>query len=299
MKNIHKILYLTALLIAYQTTGYSQHSHLPAMNQFTSEAEAKAIISRITGVVGLKPNFQIKTGNVDNAAALVYGGKRYIIYNPVFIRQITAAVKTDWGSISILAHEVGHHLNGHTLTGKGSIPSLELEADEFSGYVLRKMGASLAEAQAAMQVLASAKDSPTHPARTKRIAAIRQGWNSAQAQIPSAIKDLPSAPADQSVGRQPRVSKDVNRETAVAYQFPKQFIAGNVVFYTMPQKQFYITTQSNFIAVDGHGYQVLGKLIKTDRSLVLKLSGNDSFTVTSQGFILNTARQRVGVIKQA
>jgi hypothetical protein len=136
MKKIPLLSITLFTLVSFVSSGQQAH-------HFGSESQAKAIVSRITDAVGLKPNFEIKAGQVDNAAALVYRGKRYIMYNPRFINSISAAVKTDWAGISILAHEVGHHLNGHTITNEGSAPSLELEADEFSGYVLRKMGASL------------------------------------------------------------------------------------------------------------------------------------------------------------
>jgi len=109
------------------------------------------VIREITDAVGLKARFELRaTREVDNAAAVVYDGKRYLLYNPAFLNSVNRAGHTDWAGISILAHEMGHHLNGHTLRAGGSQPADELEADEFSGFVLRKLGASLAQAQAAM-----------------------------------------------------------------------------------------------------------------------------------------------------
>ncbi len=110
---------------------------------FASTADAKTVISRILSVVGLEPSFEIRSANIPNAAAIISAGKRYILYNPQFIADIDRATGSNWASIAILAHEIGHHLNGHTLLGSGSQPRLELEADEFSGFVLQKMGASL------------------------------------------------------------------------------------------------------------------------------------------------------------
>jgi hypothetical protein len=51
-----------------------------------------------------------------------------------------------------------------------------LEADEFSGYVLAKMGATLDEAEAAMKVLATSRATKTHPAGADRIRSISVGW---------------------------------------------------------------------------------------------------------------------------
>jgi hypothetical protein len=82
-----------------------------------------------------------------------------------------------------LAHEVGHHLEGHTVLGTNSRPEIELEADEFAGFILCKMGASLEQAQLAMHYIAEMKASKTHPGRIDRLAAIEKGWNKAEAQL--------------------------------------------------------------------------------------------------------------------
>ncbi len=107
---------------------------------FASSNDAKSVINNIIEVTGLEPKFEIGAANIPNAAAVISSGKRLILYNPRFIAAINEASKDKWASIAILAHEIGHHLNGHTLSGSESRPSHELEADDFSGYILRKMG---------------------------------------------------------------------------------------------------------------------------------------------------------------
>ena len=82
-----------------------------------------------------------------------------------------------WASVSILAHEIGHHLNGHSLMPGGSRPSLELEADKFSGFVLATLGASLEDSQVAINKLVSDEGSLTHPPKSARLAAIANGWH--------------------------------------------------------------------------------------------------------------------------
>lgn len=144
---------------------------------------ATKIIELILQTVGLEASFEVKKANVPNAAAVVYQGKRYILYNPSFIAAMDKAAGTPWASVAVLAHEIGHHLSGHTLDGKGSMPAIELEADEFSGFALRKMGASLSEAQLAMRIIANTKATKTHPARRDRLLAIEYGWNRADDQL--------------------------------------------------------------------------------------------------------------------
>jgi len=148
---------------------------------FSSSQEADNIIERILSNVGLKKNFQINAANVPNAAAVINGSTRYILYSQSFIGQVNSMTNSRWASISILAHEIGHHLNGHTLESTGSRPSIELEADEFSGFVLAKMGASLGEAQLAMNTIASENSaSSTHPVKSARLEAIAVGWYKAR-----------------------------------------------------------------------------------------------------------------------
>ncbi|WP_298739123.1 M48 family metalloprotease [uncultured Chitinophaga sp.] len=163
------------------TCSYYGESMTSSVYGFSSSQEAEQIIERIVSQVGLKKNFQINAANVPNAAAVINGSTRYILYSQSFIGQVNSMTNSRWASISILAHEIGHHLNGHTLESTGSRPSIELEADEFSGFVLAKMGASLAEAQLAMNTIASENSvSGTHPVKSARLEAIAVGWYKAR-----------------------------------------------------------------------------------------------------------------------
>lgn len=158
---------------------------------FSSGEEAETSLKRIMKYTGLPANFTIKAANVPNAAAVVYGTERYILYNQYFMERVKQSTYTDWSAISILAHEIGHHLSGHTLTNTGSRPDKELEADKFSGFVLYKMGASLKEARVAMEKIGSERGSTTHPAKSARLAAITNGWLSAK-ELTGPVKKNPS-----------------------------------------------------------------------------------------------------------
>ncbi|MNK46497.1 Peptidase family M48 [compost metagenome] len=148
-------------------------------NSFSSSNEASKIVEDMVSKAGLKPNFTVSEGDVPNASAFTNNGTRYIAYNRNFMSQVINATNTNWSAISILAHEVGHHLNGHTLDGLGSRPNKELEADEYSGFILRKMGATLTQAKIAMSTIGSDHGSNTHPSKTSRLEAIARGWNRA------------------------------------------------------------------------------------------------------------------------
>ena len=86
--------------------------------------------------------------------------------------------------MSILSHEVGHHINGHTLGTSVSAAEnqlQELEADEFSGFVMQKLGATLEQATETIADIANEGDDTysSHPKRERRIIAITKGYNNA------------------------------------------------------------------------------------------------------------------------
>ena len=139
-------------------------------------------VNRIMGFTGLPANFVVVSGPVPNAAAAILLDnnripRRVIAFNPNFMSAAQAQVGgSPWGPISIMAHEIAHHLSGHTIVPGGSRPEIELEADKFSGFVLQKMGAPLADATRMILTVGSDHASPTHPAKSQRAEAIRQGW---------------------------------------------------------------------------------------------------------------------------
>ena len=145
---------------------------------YARAGDAQAAVGSIMRYVGLPQNFEIVEGPVPDAAALIVlrdnVPRRVIAYNAQFMTLVREATQnSDWASLSILAHEIGHHLSGHTLIPGGSQPPIELEADKFSGFVLHRMGAPLEEALRALNALVKdGPDGPTHPGRSRRVAAI-------------------------------------------------------------------------------------------------------------------------------
>lgn len=151
-------------------------------------------IETILNFTGLSKNFEVYSAPIENAVATLIDNKRYILYDPRLLNHADTNSNYYWSSMSILAHEIGHHLQGHTLDKYGSTPDKELEADKFSGHVLYKMGASLEQAIAAINRYGSDYDSSTHPSKQRRIAAIKNGWESAAGQRYEAA--VPPPPAD-------------------------------------------------------------------------------------------------------
>jgi len=171
-----------------------------SVTAFASTTEAKQVIQRIVEASGLAQNFEIAAAGVPNAAATMRGSTRLILYSPFFISELSEKTGNRWAPISVMAHEVAHHLNGHTLTQTGSQPKLELESDFFSGFVLQRMGAKIGDAKAAMERLGSPIASSTHPAKHDRLAAIGAGWAKA-CDTDSSCRNASSTAPDRDAGK--------------------------------------------------------------------------------------------------
>jgi hypothetical protein len=152
-------------------------------NSFKSVYEAKQVVSTMLDVIDWKnQNFNLKEQNgIQNAYATMNGGQRWIVYDNNFLEDIDAYAKTKWASISIMAHEMGHHYYDHVVSGRGSNVPSEIEADAFSGYMIQKQGGTLEQALAAMTAIGTEKQTATHPAKADRLTAITRGWNAAKA----------------------------------------------------------------------------------------------------------------------
>jgi hypothetical protein len=171
-------------------------------SNFSSVYEASSYIDNMLGKINWQENFQVREQNgINNAYAAIVRNQRYIVYDNRFLEALDRYAGTKWASISVLAHEMGHHYYNHVLNSTGSNPPNELEADYFSGYVMAKMGAGLEEAKAAMGQIASPTASRSHPAKTDRLSAITNGWNYAMGRNQTASRN--PAPTQQPGQNQP------------------------------------------------------------------------------------------------
>lgn len=181
LSSADKVEAIASTLQACSYDGKQVEAAASALNGGAPEDCASAV-TRIMGYTGLPANFVVVSGPVPNAAAVILLDdnrvpRRVIAFNPQFMKAAEAQVGgSPWGPISIMAHEIAHHLSGHTIVPGGSRPEIELEADKFSGYVLQKMGAPLPAAQQMILAVGTNHGTPTHPAKDQRADAIRQGW---------------------------------------------------------------------------------------------------------------------------
>src|SRR5690606_26749161 len=131
----------------------------------------------------------------------------------------------------------------------------ELEADEFSGFVLRKMGASLAEAQAAMAVLSDERETATHPGRRSRLTAISNGWRNANNQMLAANNPVSDRPIQTITQTSAAIAEPAPSPKPV---LDNRFILTKVTFKNAPREEFYITTYGNLVRVKNQQLEIIG-----------------------------------------
>lgn len=228
---------------------------------FASDKEAEDAIGRIVKHTGLVQNFVIRAANVPNAAAVIQNQRRLVLYNQQFIMRVKDTVKTDWGALSIMAHEIGHHLQGHTIQAGGSRPEIELEADRYSGFILRRLGSTLEEAQAAMNAIGSVQGSSTHPPKSARLAAIANGWVEAGELTPPKSGPPGKTPQPQSPEPSPTQTTKPQPPSVPSPTPGTPTYVARCVFAGDPTS-YYVTSSDDIIGVNAFGQAVVvGKRI--------------------------------------
>jgi Caspase domain len=186
-----------ALFLAAPAAGQTTREHVlggralapvggvPVTRKVTStegSADARAVVQRIVSAIGIPmTNFEVRASpDVYNAEATTENGgrDRLILYNPTWMAGLRSSIATNWSDWVVLAHEVGHHVAFHM---DPTFPNheAELQADYFAGFILNKLGAPLAEVQLAMAMVSTDEETATHPAKAKRVAEVRKGWEAA------------------------------------------------------------------------------------------------------------------------
>lgn len=157
-----------------------------ALGFMSTPEEVEDIVNEIVKTAGMqnaeRAGFKLKAcDQINNALAKILKEKgrdvRYVIYDPNWLIKYSNKTNNDWSATFILAHEIGHHVSGHSLNKGSSEYEYELAADYFAGKALSQMGASTEAIEKALEGV-SLSGSATHPGRAERISSALQGWNS-------------------------------------------------------------------------------------------------------------------------
>lgn len=207
-------------------------------------AEAKTQVERVVRVSGLEMNFELVINPSTPAAAEIVNSRRVILFDPHFMAQVADRICPDWGATSILAHEVGHHLAGHTLRQSAEPWRDELEADDFSGFVMARLGATLAEATSAAARILPEQATPTHPGRADRIAAIVHGWQNAKALLTA---ERSQSGRNRTLTPMPQSPFDPDDASTASTHLG---LAARIILYNDPN-DYYVTLGGRIDAYDG------------------------------------------------
>lgn len=135
-------------------------------------------------VFGVPQNIQLPNGFWVQQMMPIYR----IDYNPNFMGQADVSVNNKFAIVGILAHEIGH-IEHFSHVGNPSDPASwkanydlnvpwekELRADEFSGYVLAKMGASTKDVVDTQRTIFSLHINPNYADSVTRLRRMFSGY---------------------------------------------------------------------------------------------------------------------------
>lgn len=212
------ILHLTRLVEAQEKL--CNHDELTLEDQIVLNSrysielnkDAYSYIKRILDVAELPMNFVVqKIEKANNAYAYMDSyGTRYILYDNVFLNSLNSDT-TNTELITVLAHEIGHHLAGHSLAIDNFIKldscsywcnykhpkfdkikktehcsdylknrrTKETEADVFAGYIMARLKYDKQKVKNTFIQISTNKDDTysTHPSRNKRLTSIDLGYS--------------------------------------------------------------------------------------------------------------------------
>lgn len=206
------------ILCAHDQLTLDDKILLSSKYSIESNITAYKYINRIMNESNLPMNFVVqKINKANNAFAYMdNSGTRYILYDDIFLESLNSdSTRTEF--ITVLAHEIGHHLAGHSLAIENFINqdscflwcnpenanydpqkkitncvdylkdrrNKELEADIFAGYIMSKIGANMSKVKNTFFQISSNKDDrySTHPKLDKRLKSIEQGYEIANNNI--------------------------------------------------------------------------------------------------------------------
>jgi hypothetical protein len=160
--------------------------------------EATEYLKQICEAAGVKNNYiLVECNSIKNCLAILNEKNDPIImYDNSFLKNIKSYGFTekkikpnsnenkDWQALTILAHEIGHHANNHFSETKRSLTSpknIELEADEYAGQIIFKLGGSLQQGgEVYNSEVISVNPTREHPGRADRIKAFENGYKNAK-----------------------------------------------------------------------------------------------------------------------
>jgi len=156
----------------------------PAEKKVELSPSTNDVINLVDQMVDLgkaSRSFRILAAPVVSVVALEEDDQTYLLYDPSFLDDGNTPVEKNWTRLGVLAHQIGHLAKFHTMDRK-SLADEVLKAERFAAFVLYRMGATLAQAQGAIQTYAPVEPTKTHPGREERLKAFTDAFLEARQQ---------------------------------------------------------------------------------------------------------------------
>jgi hypothetical protein len=156
--------------------GASRREYITREARPNDPSNIPQVVSRIMDALSFNADFDVFLAeHENNAFATVARGRKILVVDVGFVDRLNRIVGTQWAAISVIAHEIGHHIAGFS----GDRHRCELNADYWSGQSLQRLGSARDSAMRAILLVGSDQDTPTHPNKRRRIQIIARGWDDA------------------------------------------------------------------------------------------------------------------------
>ncbi len=164
------------------TEWFSINLDSPGFYEFDPSSEVEKAVEEVLKFAGYLPKtIKAQPAQVSNTTICwSKEGEIYFLYNRGWVFRINGDSSNQtrkWINSFLVAHQLAHINFAHILKSLGSNPQMELEAYEYAGEILAKMGATLEQAQLALSSpLMQSEGSVTHPPTKQGLEAVEKGW---------------------------------------------------------------------------------------------------------------------------
>lgn len=144
----------------------------------------------VARALGMNPtSYDVHAGNVASSLATRDGntGRPVVVYNADYLARLRQAYCEE-STLVVIAHELGHHKNGHLALGGSEAEQRieELDADFLSGWALGALGVGRERALAHLAEFPE-RSTGAYPGREDRRSAIAAGWENGSQSTPAQI----------------------------------------------------------------------------------------------------------------
>ena len=183
----------TKVILKSNICAFNKQLDTPEIYTWDANNQALEYVKKICDVAFIVPNFVVRRANVDNAIATSDDNNNRVIY---YSQAFFQTLNNETFKIAILAHEIGHFVNNHTFSKNDRRPSDELEADQFAGSILCKLGYHIEDIKELLNVQCSTQGDGYYPPRSARIEAFTYGFERARCNENTPIFEKTFNPSD-------------------------------------------------------------------------------------------------------